>query len=296
LKKLKVIPLAGPEDTNSSFGNQLFQLAFGLYLKSILDDQILFYIRNGISKNNKESVIDSKIQLISTLLYPNELISTSTFAEQAFRLASVIPGFTFDESSFQIGTSSRAKPPFRRFLARGYFQNYLFADAVEADLINRFKLSKEFDSAFVSQEEQIAVHLRLGDYLTNSQNLKIYGTMKIDYYVNAVRSLMVTTGATNVVIISDQPELAFKMLEKNLRAIPEISVRRSEGSVIEDFCTIASSKASVIGNSTFAWWASWLGHKIQPTKVVFPDPWYASEAMCASGLAYPTWIAMNREG
>jgi hypothetical protein len=296
LKKLRVIPLAGPEDTNSSFGNQLFQLAFGLYLKSTLNDQILFYIRKGFSKNDKKSIIDSKTQLISRLIYSNELISTANFAEQAFRLASVIPGFTFDESSFQLATSSHTKMPFQKFLARGYFQNYQFADAVEADLVNRFKQSKEFDSAFVSQKEQIALHLRLGDYLTNSRNTKIYGTIKTEYYVNAVRSLMVTTGARNVVIISDQPELAFEMLEKNLSAIPEISVRRSEGSVIEDFCAIASSKASVIGNSTFAWWASWLGHKLQPTKVVFPDPWYASDAMCASGLAYPTWIAMNREG
>ena len=42
--KIILIPLAGPEGANSSLGNQLFQLAFGLFIKQELNEDVRFYI------------------------------------------------------------------------------------------------------------------------------------------------------------------------------------------------------------------------------------------------------------
>jgi len=90
------------------------------------------------------------------------------------RLATMVPGLTFDESSVHLGTEKPLERSARQFLARGYFQNYQFVDVVKDELLNRFKNSKIFDSAFGTQKHQIAVHVRFGDI---AQTLQIWQYM-----------------------------------------------------------------------------------------------------------------------
>ena len=292
--KIILIPLAGPEGANSSLGNQLFQLAFGLFIKQELNEDVRFYIRHDSSRKILKSHIDSKSQIISSLITSEKLISTRLSMELFLRFALRIHRLSFNESSTRPGT---AKPLDRlpgQFLAEGYFQNYKFADVVKDDLISRLKNSEFFNSAFGAQKHQIAVHIRFGDYYSNPSNSAIYGVINADYYIKAIKVLSEKLGIVDVCLISDEPKLALSMLDEGLRKIPGITVRLNQGSISEDFCTIARSKASVIGNSTFAWWASWLGHNTHSANVVYPTPWFADVSLKSSGLAYPTWIPMNR--
>jgi hypothetical protein len=136
--------------------------------------------------------------------------------------------------------------------------------------------------------------VRFGDYLSKQENHSIYGLVKPDYYVNAIRYLSDKTGLSHVCIVSDEPEQAVALLTPALSLLPDITLHSSHGSTLEYFCILASSKALVTTNSTFSWWAAWLAHMQNSATVIFPTPWFVDSRESA-GLAYPTWIPLNRD-
>jgi hypothetical protein len=162
------------------------------------------------------------------------------------------------------------------------------------ELLNRFERSVHFNTTSTTSTEQIAVHVRLGDYLANTKNRHIYGSMGLNFYHDSIKFLVNKTGIRSVCVVSDDPSRAYAMIATAVRAIPKLEVSKSDGSVLEDFRTLASSRAVVISNSTFAWWAAWLGNARFETHVVLPRPWYADPQLDGSGLMNPKWTAIFR--
>ena len=92
----------------------------------------------------------------------------------------------------------------------------------------------------------IAVHVRLGD--------KKEKRTKPEYYLDGVSQL----GEDEVTWFSDSPESPFIKNLQNKRG----GAIRNEGFLI-DFQSMMSFKKIVISDSTFSWWAAWLGNATQ---------------------------------
>lgn len=145
------------------------------------------------------------------------------------------------------------------------------------------------DSARVTSEGPLGIHVRLGDY----KNLtSIYGGVDVEYFANAVRLSKQIAGDRDVWLFSDEPELALSLLGEslpNLQVAP-ISDRLTN---LESMLVMSKCNGLVASNSTFSWWAA---HQMDQTKpIIFPRPFFASVAMPEpKSMLIENWIQLGR--
>ena len=289
-----IVILAAPIGENSSFGNQLFQLSFGLYLEKNLGVKVRFFIRKKASTRPWSLRVNSEEQVIESLIHPSTLVKTRGFVDSLIRLATFLPGLTLDDSVLADNASGLPIRVGHAFLSNGYAQNYQFAEIVRTELLDRFDKSSHFRAISNVGSAQISVHVRLGDYLSDTKNLKTYGVIGSRYYHDSVNYMIEQTGIRRICVVSDDPSRAYPMIVAALRDIPKLVILQNKGSMRDDFRTLASSRAVIIGNSTFAWWGAWLANARYQSPVVYPSPWYLDPELDSSGLKNPNWTPVFR--
>lgn len=142
--------------------------------------------------------------------------------------------------------------------------------------------------------DHIGIHIRCGDYLSDTRNQARFGAPNVDYFRRAIELLSTECDFKTILLVSDEPDLAWQLIGKDLRDYSGMQVEMNPGTLEEDFCALAASRAVVLSNSTFSWWAAWLGTALRNAPVVFPEPWYLDRSMDAKGLAYPGWHPVPR--
>jgi len=293
MQKFTLVPLAGPEDSNSSLGNQLFQLSFGLFLKLQRDENVRFYLRGARISDNSGFVADRNPPIYS-LLSPHELVGQSRISDALLRMASHLPP-TFDYHDVQ---EVNFDGVMRRIggirIASGYFQNHKFVDAVKDELLARFHASPLFRSAYSLDREHLAVHARYGDYVSKPKNVSRYGVLSAEYYLDAVSHLAKKCEFHSIVIVSDEPKVAWESIGVHLKRHSKLDVDMGVGTLVDDFCTLASSRGVVMSNSTFSWWGAWLASILRDAAVALPVPWYLDLSGGTPGLVNPRWFQIPR--
>ena len=112
-----------------------------------------------------------------------------------------------------------------------------------------------------SRPSEVAVHIRGGDFL----GISGYRFLTEEYYLYALGQAM-KSGFSNFVIVTDDLEYGRTMCEKLALTAPLASIRMADHfDDMSDFDILRSSSARIIGNSTFAWWASALATTAGPT-------------------------------
>ena len=138
----------------------------------------------------------------------------------------------------------------------GYFQRGWTMDVFREALRNIIVNETTNGRNKIVGDDEVTIHVRGGDFLTD-RNLNIVGEK---YYYNAVL-LAQKSGWKRYVIISDDYNYAAKIAKALKELLPNISLRILTGtnSMSVDFHALRCASARIIGNSTFAWWASALG-------------------------------------
>lgn len=123
----------------------------------------------------------------------------------------------------------------------------------------------------IGHDDRIALHIRRGDYLKASQfHVNLWDT---DYYKRAVsffpdEKFLVFCKDNQ----SDAQDLDDKeWCEKNLVQLGIDFEMHQHGSETDDLNAMASCKGIIMANSSFSWWAAYLGNH---TKVVCPKNWF----------------------
>jgi hypothetical protein len=142
---------------------------------------------------------------------------------------------------------------------------------------------------------ELAVHIRFGDYLRNRKTRKFHGLTAMSYYVNAVKQLQLVHHYDKIVIYSDDHHKAFVEFVEAFGP-SKIPVVASEGlSELEDLAGMSASMGIVISNSSFSWWAAWIGSQLHTCNVVAPRPWFSSPSAADDNLLPKDWMVLNRE-
>lgn len=135
----------------------------------------------------------------------------------------------------------------------GYWQKYHYYEK------HRDKLRQWFsydDSQHEKPKEtDLVLHIRLGDQL-RPEPIGLPETAET--YVELLKKIP----HERCVLISDAPDDPWI---ECVRKYPTVSVRK--GSQMEDFTMLKYAKRAIISQSTFAWWATFLG---EPTRVYAP--------------------------
>ena len=183
----------------------------------------------------------------------------------------------------------------------GAWQSAAYADrdpAVAAQLRRDFALRQQLPdrlaaiAAEITMGDSVGVHVRRGDYVTDPAIAAVHGVQPAEYYAAAAEVIASRASAPRFFVFSDDVAWA----EGHLRFPgPTRFVRETAGlRPAIDQRLLASCRHFVIANSTFSWWAAWLG--LAPDKmVVVPRKWFAG-AEPPTGMIPATWMTSGSPG
>lgn len=281
-------------------GNQLFQLAAGLSLSNghqlHLTDA---YGKPRINKRNEAEILS--FQLPSQVVFANRSkaswlvskvfgyllrvgVAPKRYERWRFFLkiltwisslifSADIKELTRVVTSKNVGYSE-IKIPLGNSLLIGYFQSYHWALQPQVkDLlmcitpIESQSVIEEFRLLSVL-ERPLVVHVRLGDYLNQSQ----FGIPSIDYYSSAIKKLIATKRYSKIWVFSDDLEGAKLRIPLDC-GVGIRFIRSDEYSSATTLEIMRLGNGYVIANSTFSWWAAFLSRN-NNVEIVAPDPWF----------------------
>jgi hypothetical protein len=271
-------------------GNQLFQVSFGLNIQKDLNRDVVFTsaLLDRAHAGTKRSLeVESLVEIRKhTLSIEINFVVEKLLKKinpSRFLVEDVKRPFSID----QIDAKTR--------IVMGYFQQLHFVNNVAEEIELLIRKSSRFSILDTCQfRRRIAVHIRLGDYRTSTSAKKFHGLTSIEYYLRAIENLHQQTGIEEVLIISDEPEVAEELL------LPKINNRTftlhvdRTGDAIQHLAKIANSAAIVGSNSTFSWWGAWLATRNYRANVVMPKPWFADASIMMSELMDTNWILLER--
>lgn len=282
-------------------GNQLFQLAAGLSLSKSHQLRLTdAYGRPRLDKRNEAEILS--FQLPSKVVFANRSkagwfvskvsgyllrvgIAPKRYERWSFFLkvldlmsflifSADIKELTRVASSKNVGYSE-IKIPSGNSLLIGYFQSYHWAlEPQVKDLlmnitpIENQPVIEEFRLLSII-ERPLIVHVRLGDYLNQSQ----FGIPSIDYYSVAIKKLLATKKYSKIWVFSDDLEGAKLRIPLDCGAGIRF-IRSDEYSSAVTLEIMRLGNAYVIANSTFSWWAAFLSRN-NNVEIVAPDPWFS---------------------
>ncbi len=175
-----------------------------------------------------------------------------------------------------------------------------FADIREL-LVQDFVMSAPADQVNLQMAKQIeaspsvALHVRWFD----SGDAAHSSNMSLAYYAQAIPQMLAKIGRAHFFIFSDRPAQTEALLAPLMQGEPYTVVRHNaeRANAEADFWLMRQCRHFIIGNSTFAWWAAWLGeHSHDGTQVFAParnvDPEHSVTAWGFPGLLPERWTVL----
>lgn len=290
-------------------GNQMFQYALGRHLSLINKTELKFDL-SGLDKKNYapgmvqrelrltvfdtliniaseqeiRDVVTSGISKVENLIYKIQRRSTIPY----FRKNELFENtwFKFDKNMLRAGKNVHLT---------GYWQSFHYFKAIREVLLNEFTF-KEYPnqhhypfSKSIHEQNSVSLHIRRGDYINNSDTLKLHGICSTDYYQAAVKEISRRIKKPVFYIFSDD----INWVKENFSIdYPCIYVSETEQQKdYFDMHLMSTCKHNIIANSSFSWWGAWLNRN--PYKIVLaPKKWMADHGINTNDLVPENWIRL----
>ena len=209
----------GQSDINSGFGNHLFQYA----CCRILSKKTKYFLNAKKPGNFYESNLGENNNII---IQDNPIICSDIWQ------------MDYDKLSKHKGM----------ICIRGYYQVYENIKNYKEYVKKIYSFEK---NGSLYDDDLIAVHIRLGEYYRDNNNLPV------EYYIDVIKDSKKVP-----VIYTDEPNHSFISEIKDVFNCKVVS-----NSEWQDFVDIASYKHIAISQSSYSWWAAWLS---DATRIYYP--------------------------
>jgi len=259
-------------------GNQLFQLSAAV---KIATDNNLPYSAIYIDTrflSAYEAKHSFQIEFVTDLLpgvragKNTTVLSDIVFNFRLARLYEGSVGLCEFINSVDYLTSFVLLPKTKYVFLDGYFQHpdVLFLDDQRTFISNQLLELHQLKINLIKEgRPSIGIHIRRGDYVTSKSAKNVFRTIPIEYYKNALREFGENC---QILVFSDDPRISAQFaLEVGGIDVPQMNL-----TLQEEFCLLMSCDNYVIANSTFSWWAAYLGYN-EEKKIIAPLKWYHEE-------------------
>jgi hypothetical protein len=120
----------------------------------------------------------------------------------------------------------------------------------------------------LTQPNSIAVHVRRGDFL----QIPVFQVCDENYYRQSMDKMRARIPDAHFFIFSDDPEWCRATFTD-----PDTELINSASTnPLRDLHLMSLASHHIIANSSYSWWAAWLGDK-PDQQVIMPERWYARE-------------------
>jgi hypothetical protein len=273
-------------------GNQLFQYAFGRFLAEKNKDILKIDIE-GLEQTTKDtqrkfllekfniSSPIAEIQEIEKIKYPFGFLSKIKrgIDSKIFRKFHV----NFEPELLKLNAD---------IYLDGFFQSELYFKNIE-DIIRKeltlkdplSPLAQEFANQIKSNSQSVSIHIRRGDYVSNSSAHKHHGTCDIKYYKHAILKIKESVSSPAFFIFSDDIE----WVKENLKIDDATYVSNPNLTECEELLLMSYCSHNIIANSTFSWWGAWLNQN-ENKIVIAPQKWLNTDISKQPDIIPSTWI------
>lgn len=256
------VPLSG------GLGNQMFQYAAALSVAERTGGRPYLDLRYFLRPDARP------FELGAFGIEPSQWVPTLWRLEDAARAVS---GGSWRPGPERVHESSEFEPQVLAVSApcylRGFFQSERYFESIAPLVRRRFDTTplatartRPYETQIAAATNPVIVHVRRGDYGNGS-----FPLLGRDHYDRARAELERRVADPTYFLFSDDPGAATEMLSDWPRVVSVPGL-----TALEDFRLMSLGRHYIIANSTFSWWAAWLG--AAPDKVVVaPSLWYGPE-------------------
>lgn len=302
LKQKIIVQLQG------GLGNQLFQYYSGIYLSEKLGmacviDETRHALDISVIKRKFKGIGDGSIQelldLPEAIFLKKSLLSINSIARK-------IPVY---RETFVCATELEIPSVFQPNL--DLISDYKFhgkhlrlnITLQSVDLLNRAQISDhyktkisngpkfrtEFENLMreAQDDSACAVHVRLGDYITNGK----HDLLTRSYYERAFSALSEFDDTQNIWLFSDDVQNARKYLPKSITSRISREYGPGDLSTNETLILMAKCKSHIISNSTFSLWSALFSGS---NHVVAPKPWFKRSTIDVEMKFPDEWITVQQ--
>jgi hypothetical protein len=162
---------------------------------------------------------------------------------------------------------------------QGYWQSELYFSEYSARIRNEFSFKEDLKGAnlqiahAILRGSSISLHIRHGDYVSNSKTLSVHGTCSPEYYYSAIETLLQRCPDARLFAFSDDPQWVLQVLKPRYPDLVLVDHNKGKESY-NDMRLMSMCNHHIIANSSFSWWGAWLNSS--PDKmVIVPSRWFA---------------------
>lgn len=263
---------------SGGLGNQLFQLSAGIYAALPYPGATIWLDTRFLGKYEaaRSFEVDFVVKHLPSVSIAKSSVGMAGLAS-SLRVGRLLD--TFWAGYACISTTEGLKRVQEKSISwmvlDGYFQHpdLVLSALGRQDLFA--KLSGEFGYLIESVSPSVGVprvgiHIRRGDYVSSKTAARVFRTIPSVYLTAAVSQF---DSMSRFLVFSDDPATASAFSKE----IGGVDVSALGMSLSDEFCMFMACDHYVIANSTFSWWASYLGYA-PGKRVIAPRNWYVDAA------------------
>jgi len=236
-------------------GNQMFQYAAlrGISYKQGVNYCLPFHnnaVDDGLGNPNRTDLFDCfTMETVSPLNIQMIDSNRPIISEETFHFNERLFDDKFDWVSL-----------YGFFQSEKYFKNV--EDIIRKDFTFKDEIREPCKNMMesIGENKVIGLHIRRTDYLTNPNHYFI----GMPYYEEALGKF---SDDYKVIVFSDDPQWCMK---QELFSDDRFMVSENKNGYV-DQCLMSMCSDFIIANSSFSWWAAWLGNR---GKVIAPKQWF----------------------
>lgn len=278
-------------------GNQMFQYAFGRRLAH--DHGVPLRLDTGLLDHPSPGVTRRAFGLHCLSINATRADARVTRAiERSDRLTRFLPS-RFRRKRRLVEKTHRYDPAFLKVtppvLLTGYWQSEEYFAPIRDILLREFSVSippeprAETLLAEIRGRRSVSIHVRRGDYVSNQRARAHHGQCGPAYYRTALERVRQRAGDLHAYVFSEDIAWA----EANLALPGNVTFVEpfDRNLPYEDLRLMTACHHHIIANSSFSWWAAWLGAK-EDSVVVAPERWSLVGSEEFSKIAPRSWIRL----